>query len=229
MHVVGSLKRNQVRDLLAVAVEQYTYLYENKKGHKVFGLRRKRRLFGCDVILVIAYNEASYKRQRRTYEANKNNILKKLEALKAKCERGKRRGRGRKPSVNGMVNAATDAILKHLRSVFKFKCEVKEEDTSEGGIAFNYWIDEVAEARLYESFGKVAIFTDLHSWSSKKIVQTYHSKYQVEEDFKWLNDVFILPVRPIFHRKDLSVRAHLLVGGRGLLFCGYLAWKVKRL
>lgn len=232
MHVVGSLKRNQVRELLGVPVEQYSYLYENKKGHQVLGLRRRLEVFGCHFTVVIAYHAASYERQRRSYEANKSKIRKKLEGIKEKCERGKRKRRGRKLSRNGLVNAATDAIVRPLRSIFKFKCEVKEaEATGEGKeeLDFNYWIDETAEARLYQSFGKVGVFTDLHRWSSKKIVQTYHSKHRVEQDFKWLNDVFILPVRPVFHRKDLSVRVHLFLCVIGLLFYGYLAWKVKRL
>jgi len=66
-------------------------------------------------------------------------------------------------------------------------------------------------------------------WHSKRIVKTYNQKYLVEDDFKLLNDAFLVPIGPINHHKDFNIRVHIFLCIIGLLFYRYLAWKCKHL
>ena len=78
-------------------------------------------------------------------------------------------------------------------------------------------------------FGKTIVFTDLHTWHSKKIAKTYNQKYLVEDDFKLLNDLLLVPVGPINHHTDFNIRAHIFLCIIGMIFYRYMAWKCKHL
>jgi transposase len=61
----------------------------------------------------------------------------------------------------------------------------------------------------------------------KAIVKIYNSKSLVEDDFKLLNDQLLVPVGPVYHRKDEYIRVHVFLAMIGLLFYRYLAWETK--
>jgi len=69
----------------------------------------------------------------------------------------------------------------------------------------------------------------MHAWHSKKIAQTYNQKYLVEDDFKLLNDMLLVPVGPINHHTDFNIRTHIFLCITGMIFYRYLAWKCKHL
>ena len=63
----------------------------------------------------------------------------------------------------------------------------------------------------------------MHIWHSEKIAKTYNQKYLVEDDFKLLNDVLLVPVDPINHHKDFNIMAHIFLCIIGMIFYRYLA------
>src|SRR5659263_789823 len=75
---------------------------------------------------------------------------------------------------------------------------------------------------------KSSVEREISEWHYKKIVQTYNNKYLVEDDFKLLNDELLVPIGPIYHRKDFNIRVHVFLAIVGLLFYRYLAWRTKR-
>ena len=223
MHVVASAKHNQAEELLSISLEDYKYLYTNPQGNKIYGYRTRHEFFGHGFTTVVLYNEASYKKQRKGYEERKAKIWKNLEDLKRRLEsnRGKERD---KSSVEREVN---DIIRKDFRSVFGHKVgdipQGKKKPTLE------IWTKKTVEERRYIGFGKSIVFTDLHTWHSKKIAKTYNQKYLVEDDFKLLNDVLLVPVGPINHHMDFNIRAHIFLCIIGMIFYRYMAWKCKHL
>nr|QNO42319.1 hypothetical protein KODGCDNG_00006 [Methanosarcinales archaeon ANME-2c ERB4]QNO43028.1 hypothetical protein HGKCJMEE_00006 [Methanosarcinales archaeon ANME-2c ERB4]QNO43206.1 hypothetical protein IMGOGGGD_00006 [Methanosarcinales archaeon ANME-2c ERB4]QNO45291.1 hypothetical protein FDHENAIA_00005 [Methanosarcinales archaeon ANME-2c ERB4]QNO45531.1 hypothetical protein MALFCOLD_00006 [Methanosarcinales archaeon ANME-2c ERB4] len=121
-----------------------------------------------------------------------------------------------------MKNALIDsskAIPAEYRTVFLF-----EDD---GGI-FKYSVDPKAEKALYHTFGKNVIITDMHDWSSEKIVKMYTAKDFIEKDFNWLKNVMLIPIKPIFHRKDCRIKVHIFLCVMGLVFYRYMLWKLKK-
>jgi hypothetical protein len=138
---------------------------------------------------------------------------------------GSNRGKGRdKSSVEREVN---DIIRKDFRSVFGYK--VGEIPQGKKKPTLEIWIEKNVEERRYRGFGKTIVFTDLHTWHSKKIAKTYNQKYLVEDDFKLLNDVLLVPVGPINHHTDFNIRTHIFLCIIGMIFCRYMAWKCKHL
>ena len=215
MHIVGAAKANQVRDIHEIPLNRYEFLYKSGK-HDVLGYRAKKELFGTEFTVVISYNEGSYKKQSATYETKKIKILDKLSSIKQSVER---RGRGRKKSMKNALVDASKAIPDEYRTVFLF-----EDDCG----VFKFSVDPEAEKELYHTFGKNVIITDMHDWSSENIVKTYTAKDFIEKDFKWLKNVMLIPIKPIFHRKDCRIKVHIFLCVMGLVFYRYLLWKMEK-
>ena len=221
MHIVASAKHNQAEELLNVPLEDYKYLYTNSKGNKIYGYRNKNEFFGEEFTTVVLYSEASYKKQKNGYEASKAKICEKLEDLKRRL--GSNRGKERdKSSVEREFNGI---IYKDFRSIFGHK--VGEIPEGKKKPSLEIWIEKEVEELRYAGFGKTIVFTDMHIWHSEKIAKTYNQKYLVEDDFKLLNDVLLVPVGPINHHKDFNIRAHIFLCIIGMIFYRYLAWKCK--
>jgi transposase len=223
MHIVASAKHNQAEELLEMPLNNYEYLYTNTQDNEIYGYREKHDFFGTEFTTVVLYNEASYKKQRISYEERKAKIWDKLEDLKRRLQsnRGKERD---KSSVEREVNGL---IYKDFISVIKYKVGEIPQDMKKPNLKI--WIEEEVEKKRYAGFGKTIVFTDMHAWHSKKIAQTYNQKYLVEDDFKLLNDVLLVPVGPINHHTDFNIRAHIFLCITGMIFYRYLAWKCKHL
>ena len=79
------------------------------------------------------------------------------------------------------------------------------------------WVDEEKERNLREGFGKALIFTDREDWTDLRIVETYLARSAMEEDMHIVKDVLLMPVMPIFHRRDRRIRVHVFLMVMGLL------------
>jgi len=78
MHVVGSLKHNQVKTLMEVPLSDYDFLYKSSKVNEVYGYRTKKQVFGQTFTIVVSYNSKSQSKKEKKYEENKIKILKDL-------------------------------------------------------------------------------------------------------------------------------------------------------
>ena len=221
MHVVGSAKYNQVKQLMNVSLSEYIFLYKNSSGNNINGFRSKHILFGREFTIVVTHNPESHKKQEKKYETNKEKILMGLEELKKKSE--KKHGRGRRITKKGLYANANRIISEDLTRIFKFEIYGEENPT------FEYWINDVAEREFKMTFGKIVVFTDLHNASSVDIAQTYFAKDIVEKDFEFLKDKFLISVPPFYVRKDRRIRVHVFLCVMGMVFYRYLARKVKYL
>ena len=157
MHIVASAKHNQAEELLNVPLEKYKYLYTNSKGNKIYGYRTKNEFFGKEFTTVVLYSEASYKKQKKGYEASKAKICEKLEDLKRRL--GSNRGKERdKSSVEREFN---EIIYKDFRSIFGHKVGEMPEGKKKPGLEI--WIENEVEKLRYAGFGKTIVFTDMHT------------------------------------------------------------------
>jgi len=117
MHVVASAKHEQARDLLRIPLDKYKYLYTNQKGHKIYGYRTEYTFFGREFTTVVAYSDASYKKQRESYEKRKSKMLDKFADLKRRLESN----RGKERDESSVEREVSEIIYKDFRSVFGYK------------------------------------------------------------------------------------------------------------
>jgi len=220
MHVVGSLKKDQARELLRVPLERFEDLYVNSKGHRIRGFRTEREIFGRRFTIIVSHNDATEMRQRKTYDRYKSRFLEGMKSIKDKYER--RGGRGRPMTQAGAIRKIRELTADNYARVFRYEIGLEPRK-------LDYWIDDVAERELYESFGKTIMFTDLDELSSREIVELYNSKYRIENDFRLLNNKLAIPLTPMYVRTDESIRAHVFVCVVGLLFLRYFFWRMRDL
>ena len=222
MSFVASAKFDQAEDLLDIPFEDFKHIYTNSKDHEIYGSRTKYTFFGKEFTTIITYNKATYTLQKESYLSSKAKILAKLTDLKRRLESD----RGKERDKSSVEREISDIIIKDFRSIIGY--EVSDIPKGKKKPKIKFWTRKTKEKKREKSFGKIIIFTDKSDWHSKKIVQTYNNKYLVEDDFKLLNDELLVPIGPIYHRKDFNIRVHVFLAIVGLLFYRYLAWKTKR-
>ena len=223
VHFLSSLKRNQVRDLLAKPRTDYRAIYTTEQKETIRGFRSKRRVLGVDGVVVVAFNESARKRQTRDYERAKERFLATCQETAVKMSKPHR---GRRSTVQSVTERIEDALPPKWRGVFK--CRVGATlDQDPPRFTVTGWVDPKKEAELKEGFGKTVVFTDRVDWSEEKIVRTYFARSGMEEEFHVLKDVLLMPVMPIFHRLDKRIRVHAFLCVVGLLFYRWIQRRVE--
>ncbi|MGI0128568.1 MAG: IS1634 family transposase, partial [Thermoplasmata archaeon] len=223
VHFLSSLKRNQVRDLLAKSRTTYRTLYTTEQKERIRGFRSTRRVLGVEGVVVVAFNESARKRQTRDYERAKERFLATCQVVAAKMSKPHR---GRRSTVQSVTERIEDVLPPKWRGVFKYRVGATlEQDPPR--FTVTGWVDPKKEAELKEGFGKTVVFTDRTDWNDEQIVRTYFARSGMEEEFHVLKDVLLLPVMPIFHRLDKRIRVHAFLCVVGLLFYRWIQRRVE--
>jgi len=220
MHVIGGLKRNQVGDLFDIPVSHFKELYVTSKKHHVLGYETKKEVFGRTYRIIATYNEGTAIRQKERYERAKDAFLEEATKIQTSLNSQKR---GRKPTQQSITRKLNKRIHNGTESIFKFHVGPNLYSTN----GLTTWIDKNTEARLYASFGKQAIFTDITDWPTVDVAKAYNGKAMVEDDFKFLKDRLLISIMPEWHRKDPRIKVHIFLCLIGLTMYRYLLWKLK--
>ncbi len=75
--------------------------------------------------------------------------------------------------------------------------------------------------------GKTVIFTDMKDLTARQISDMYDARNRIETDIKWLKDKLLIPLKPIYVRKDGNIRAHVFLCVMGLLLYNYLLHEIN--
>jgi|GEM_PF-584587 len=222
MHIIGGLKKNQFPDLLEIPRKEFSFLYRNEKDHVIKGYRTTREVEGRPMTVIATFNKETKKRQERTWAVNRRKIMAGMKELEISY--GRKEGKGRRMTLKGLTGAIHDLVKKQYRSVVSF--EVDQEARR-----LTWDIDERKEKAMKRAFGKSVIFTDLSDWSTKRIVKTYHGKYAIEDDFRWLHQKILLSVAPIYHHSysENRIKVHMFLCVIGMIFLRYMARRLKKL
>ncbi|EQD77682.1 transposase IS4 family protein, partial [mine drainage metagenome] len=224
VHFVGSLKRNQVGDLMRIPLSKFAKAYETESEEAILTHRASRTVMGVKGVVVLAYNEAAERRQSLDYEWAKARFL--TEGTRIAESAGKRH-RGRPPTVAGTNRRLNALVPDKWVSVFRFHVG----PTLDEGfplLKVRTWVDEKVEQEKRAGFGRTAVFTDREEWSDEKIARTYYARSGMEEDYHVLKDVLLFPMMPIYHRRDQRIRVHGFLCVMGLLFYRYVQLKLEK-
>jgi len=83
-------------------------------------------------------------------------------------------------------------------------------------------LNDTREEEFLLGMGKTVVFTDKEDLTTKEIVELYDSRNMIEDDIKWLKDKLLIPIKPVYVRKDVKIRAHVFLCVMGLLLYNYL-------
>lgn len=219
MHIVGSLPYSMVKDLYSIPLSEYELEMSNNSENIIRAHRTHGNHYGSNLTLVLKYNEKTARKQKREWERNKKKIFKAVEDIRKGLNR---KGRGRKMTAKGAINRVVDSIHKQYRGVFDYSV-VKVD----GKLELKFELLENDEKVFLSSMGKTVIFTDDDSISTQEIVETYASRNVIEEDYKWLKDKLLIPLKPMYVWKDSKIRSHVFLCVMGLLLYNYIKLKVN--
>ena len=218
-HFIGALRKNQLKHLFDVKLGQFEDLYSNKKENQIKGYRTTEEVYGKNYAIVVAYNEATAKKQETKTEESVGKIKKKFSKLEKSINNKKR---GRNSTIKGVSKQVNDFLHKQYQSLFTWDLDEKKQE-------FSWALNEKALQERGKTYGKNILFTDLHEWTTLDIAKTYNSKTIVEDDFKGLKNKLLIPVKPIFHRKDSRLRVHIFICVLSMMMYRYMLWKLKGL
>jgi len=115
------------------------------------------------------------------------------------------------------MNRVVDIVPKQYRGLFDYN--VIE---TEGKLRLDFSLNDTREKEFHFGMGKTVVFTDKEILTTKEIVEMYDSRNMIEEDIKWLKDKLLIPIKPVYVRKDVKIRAHVFLCVMGLLLHNYL-------
>ena len=219
MHVVGSLPASMCKDELQIPVSEYAESWTNGNGNVIKAHYVTGHWYETDLVGVVKYNDSSRRKQAREWEKNKVKILEKIEDIRSKLNR---KGRGRKMTAKGLMNRVVDSISKQYRGLFDYSVlEV------EGNLQLKFELNETKEEEFIVAMGKTVVFTDKTDLTARQIVEIYDSRNTIESDIRWLKDKLLIPLKPTYVRKDVTIRAHVFLCVMGLLLYNYLLYLIE--
>ncbi len=205
-HFVGSLKLNEINELLDIPLEQY----EDVTDHSLQGVRTCRfvkEVMGYERTVLITYNEELFLTQSQCIlrEIRKRTTkLKNLAVNLSRWQSGELK-RGKKPTISSVQNNIKD-ILKGQYMKQVIHTEVTEKD---GFPSLFYMVDHKALDRIFNRrLGKTILFTDNDSWSNEEIILAYRGQYRVEDAFKTMKNPHFVSWSPMWHWTDHNIRVH---------------------
>ena len=214
MHVVGALPSSMCKDLYQIPLSDYEEEWENGKKNIVKAHRIKETWYEKEFTGIIKYSETTKRKQMHEWETKKAVILEKTEEIRSKLNNN---GKGRKTTAKGLMNRVVDIVSKQYRGLFDYN--VIE---SEGELQLNFSLNDTREEEFILGMGKTVVFTDKEDLTTKEIVEMYDSRNMIEDNIKWLKDKLLIPVKPVYVRKDVKIRAHVFLCVMGLLLHNYL-------
>jgi transposase len=219
MHVVGSLPSSMCKELFKMPISDFKETWKNGNENPIMACHVAGNWYDKDLIGIIRYNEVTKRKQMREWDNNKPKILGKVDEIKSKLNR---EGKGRKITEKGLMNRIVDAVPKQYRGLFDYSV-VKVE----GKLQMDFKLIETRENEFVQGMGKTVIFTDIKDLTVRQISDMYDARNRIETDIKWLKDKLLIPLKPIYVRKDRKIRAHVFLCVTGLLLYNYLLHEIN--
>lgn len=160
--------------------------------------------------LVACHNEELALRRKKKRQSLLGATVEKLEKIKQRVKRGRLRGKIE-------IGTKVRGILKKYKVAKHFKLDIKDND-------FNFEIDEDSVIKEAALDGIYVVRTSLPDsrMDTSETVRSYKRFSNVERAFRSIKTVNLM-VRPIHHRLEDRVRAHIFL----CMLAYYVQWYIK--
>ena len=202
---VGSLVPSHHKDLMELELSRYQGSWKDLRY-----FRCRRTVMGIPCAVVLTFNSATKRKQEhslaRGIERLKTDILERWNTYK------------RKPTT-----VAPGLLSIQKKSDYGRFVEVSVRD---GEISFEDRTEEI-EARK-KRFGKSLIFSNMLEAETGYLIETYHRRNTIENDFQLLKDHTIIRFRPIRHWTDSKIRAYAFCCVVAMTLMRVMQWKAQQ-
>lgn len=211
---IGSLKPSHFPQFLKIPLEAYTESIGSYLVH-----RRRAKIFGKERTVVITFHQKLYERQKKNLQARLDKVSLELEARFQ--EEQSRESYRHKPEI---LLKQYEAYLKKrgLHCLLRVKIRGKKEPR----LIISKALRPLRNRE--KLFGKTILFSDRDDLSSQQIIDAYHGKNVLEEDFKFLKDRHYLHFEPVYHWTDQKIKVHALMCVLGLILVKLLLYRISQ-
>lgn len=208
---IGSLKPSHFPQFLRIPLKAYTESIGPYLVH-----RRRAKIFGEERTVVITFHQKLYERQKKTLQARLEKVSLELGA-RFQEEQSKESYRHKLE----ILLKQYEAHLKKrgLQSLLRVKIRGKRLIISKALHPLR---------KREKSFGKTILFSDRDDLSSQQIIDAYHGKNVLEENFKFLKDRHYLHFEPVYHWTDQKIKVHALMCVLGLILVKLLLYRISQ-
>ncbi len=188
-------------------------------GKQVGVLEYQREFYGRSRRLVVVYNPEQAK-------WNGENLAKKLaKEVAAVHAFFEKRLNTKKWRTGGTVRKKIEKMVPKKGHWHFLKCDMREEG---GKVEYTLEVDEITLANYVATLGKSYLITNHPTKALEDLAWLFRQQVTVERAFTYLKSPDLSRARPIFHRKDTSIRGHLFTCALGLLLLTILAREVRK-
>lgn len=225
MHVIAALDRPQAKRLYEVPLTKFREVARDGKLRPILGYASEWTGFERDWRALVTYREATAEKEQGDWEEARAKVLRKVAKLRRKAPRKKEKV---------VVNDLADTIPRNYRGMFSYGVETLEV-VRKGKKVKRYQprceVDAAKEAELRASFGKTVVITDLSEKEAPdgELVRGWVLRTDIEEEFKWLKDRYVISMKPVWVWHEAAVPGHAFLVVMGLMLLRYLLWEAKDL
>ncbi|MHA1169058.1 MAG: IS1634 family transposase [Candidatus Hodarchaeales archaeon] len=215
---IASLRNSMQKDLLELSSEEFTVIKLPSNGKEVGYYRTRRDIYGQTRCVHVLLDPRKKKKAAALFKAKLQKRLTEIDSFLEKLNIKKWRSK-----------EAVETKLKTLIGKKPFAGVLSARITGRyGKLKVTVHVDEEAKTAHLETLGRSIIFTSLDDWPPVKIIQAFRDKYVVEDAFKQLKNPEFLAIRPMYHRADTCIRAHVFSCILGLLLLSLVRLELRQ-
>lgn len=216
---IASRRNSTHKDLLSAPREEYTktVIPMTKKAVEYF--KTSKKIYGKDRLLYVVLDPKKQKKHAINFGEK---LEKKVDEIR---EFFKDRLNAKKWSKKEVVQKKLKSMIGKPPFADVILTELLGPDEAMG---LTVSIDEKAKKAHEETLGHTILFTNREGWTPEAVIWGYREQYIVEHAFRDMKSPTSIAVRPMYHRADTSVRAHVFLCVIALLLLSLLRLKLAR-
>jgi transposase len=202
---VGALVPSHYQDLIDLELSAYHGRWKNMLHY-----RCKRRVMGLECAVVLTFSDKTKRKQVHS-------LHRRLEKLKSEL-------RTKWAAYKKIPRTIPQGIKSILKKSSLGDC--LEVSLVKGQLHFQEQEAQIETRK--KRFGKSVIFSNMLQAETGFLIDTYHEKNVIEDDFQLLKDPTIIRFRPIRHWTDTKIRAYAFCCVASMTLMRIMQWKAER-
>jgi transposase len=216
---IASRRNSSHKDLLSVSREEFTMTTLPTTRKAVGYFKTTKKIYGRERLLYVVLDPKKQKKHALSFGEK---LEKRVEDIKEFF----------KDRLNVKKWSQKEAVEKKLKSMigkrpFADIITTELQGTDET-MSLIVGIDENARKAHEETLGRTILFTNCEEWTPEAVIWGYREQYIVEHAFRDMKSPTAIAVRPMYHRANASVRAHVFLCVIALLLLSLLRLRLAR-
>ncbi|MBT3409036.1 IS1634 family transposase [Candidatus Woesearchaeota archaeon] len=220
--IIGALRPSEHKKLIKTNISELNKKIKiNKKEIKYKEIILTK--YDIKMKVILTFDNSNKRKKIHTFENYLSKIKQKIKEKEIFFNEKLNKNRKSKwEEDEEIIKNIKKIVSKQYSNLFMFEIKKKDRNIS---INVNIVADEYDN--LQESFGKYLLFTNKVDFPTKRIIELYRAKDEVEKLFQYLKDFRLILLEPQFHRLDKRIKVNVFLKVIGIQLLAFLNKKLK--